>query len=262
MKTKSVLTILICLFAFDLSAHTKVARIESIEQKIFQLVNQEREQRGLSSFKWNAKLGQAAAGHLAWMVERKTLGHHFSGEELLGKRIAATGVRFNASAENVAFATDWEDIHTSLMQSPGHRANILNPDYNELGIAVALGPNGYYAVQNFAHTTSESGSDDAEVRLAKAMRKELRRDLAVSFSPKVRETVCGMAEQDHLQASKLGGEPPLRRMFAYTTAEPEEVPDSFVRAAKSTNAARLVVGVCYKATERYPGGTYWVGIIY
>ena len=244
------------------AAQTSVARLESIEKNIFRKVNQAREDRGLTPLEWNAKLGDAAAAHLSWMIARKNLSHRFPGEGTVTQRIAATGLRFNASAENVAFATDWEDIHSGLMQSPGHRANILSPKYDEIGIAVALGSNGYYAVQNFAHTTSESGSNDAEARLARSLRRELRSDIEVKSSDAARKAVCEMAEQDRLQAAKLPAEPGLRRMFAYTTSEPEDVPEKLLNAAGSAGSRRMVIGICYKATETYPGGTYWVGVLY
>ncbi|HUS18321.1 MAG TPA: CAP domain-containing protein [Terriglobales bacterium] len=262
MVKTTVFSLVLLALALNAKAETRVVRLESMERKIFQAVNREREDRGLKALKWNSKLGEAAAGHLAWMIARKTLGHRFAGEDALSERIAATGLRFNSSAENVAYATDWEDIHPGLMQSPGHRANILSPKYDEVGIAVALGPNGYYAVQNFAHTTSEVSSNDAEARVAKGLRREIKGDLTVTSSAKVREAMCAMADRDQLQASKLPGEPPLRRMFAYTATEPEEVPESLVDAAANSGTRRWVIGVCYKATPRYPGGTYWVGILY
>ncbi|HUR37062.1 MAG TPA: CAP domain-containing protein [Terriglobales bacterium] len=245
-----------------LAAAAKVARLESIERNIFAAVTREREQRGLNPLKLNTKLGESAAGHLGWMMSKRMLSHHFEGEQDLTTRVAATGLRFNSAAENVAFATDWEDIHSGLMRSPGHRANILSPKYDEVGIAVALGQDGYYAVQNFAHTTSEDSAGDAEARLAKAIRTELKSDVAIVFDPKARQAVCEMANQDKLEARRLPAEPPLKRMFAYTASEPEEIPEPLTTAAKRAGTRQMVVGVCYKATEKYPGGTYWVGVLY
>ena len=239
---------------------TGVVRLENIEKKIFQLVNEAREDEGLKPLKWNVKLGEAASGHLAWMIVKKNLSHRFPEEGDLTTRIAATGLRFNASAENVAYATDWEELHPGLMRSPGHRANILNPNYDEVGIAVALGSNGYYAVEDFAHTTSESASPEAEARFAAAVRKKLRGGVVVAFSPKVCQAACEMGERDRLEAGRLSAEPGLRRVFAYTAAEPDEIPEPLLDALRAAGSGRLVVGICYKATETYPGGTYWVGV--
>ncbi|MEO6119894.1 MAG: CAP domain-containing protein [Terriglobales bacterium] len=244
------------------AAASKLVRDEGIEQRIFKLVNQARADRGLEPLKWNRKLGEAAAEHLVKMIEKRQLSHRFPGEPALSDRIAATGLRFNASAENVGYATDWEDLHPGWMRSAGHRANILSAAYDEVGIAVALGPNGYYAVQNFAHTTSESGTKEAEARWAAALRRELRREIAVTFSARIREAVCEMAERDRVDAKRLPVEPPQRRMFAYTASEPDELPTGLVEAAQGASIKQIEVGICYRATEKYPGGTYWVGAVY
>jgi len=239
-----------------------VTRLQTIEQRMLQLVNQARAAEGLPPLKANAKLGESAAGHLGWMIAKRSLAHRFPGEGDLTSRVAATGLRFNASAENVAFATDWEDLHPGLMKSPGHRANILSPKYDEVGIAIGRGIDGYYAVQNFAHTTTESGAGEAEARLTRALRSRLRGDTVIAPSVQIREAVCAMAERDHLEASRVPAELNLRRVFAYTAAEPEELPEALVTAAGFPGTRRILIGACYKATEKYPGGTYWIGINY
>jgi hypothetical protein len=257
-----ILALISLLLHSPLPAESSVTRLTEMEKRIFMLVNQERTSRGVPALKWNDKLAIAASGHLAKMVERKNLSHRFPGEPELSDRLAAAGTRFNSSAENVAFATDWEDLHPSLMESPGHRANILNPKYDEVGIAVALGPNGYYVVQNFAHVTSESSGKEAEARFAAGLRKETHRRMEIIASPTIRKAVCEMAERDRVEARRLPAEYPQQRMFAYTAFEPDDIPKSLLESEGMNGARRVEVGICYRATEKYPGGTYWVGVIY
>ena len=260
---KLVQHVLLTLCSVLLAADAGVARLDNIEKRIFDLVNQERMSRGMTALKWNSKLADAASGHLMRMVERRNLSHRFPGEPVLSDRLAAAGVRFNSSAENVAFATDWEDLHPSLMQSTGHRANILNPKYDEVGIAVAQGPNGYYVVQNFAHVTTESSSSDAEARFASALRRQLRRGrIEVLSSANVRKAVCDMADRDQVEARRLPADRPQQRMFAYTASEPEDIPDTLLDGDGMNGTRKVEVGICYRATEKYPGGIYWVGVIY
>lgn len=247
---------------FGARAETSVTRDAKVEKKIFALVNQERTSRGLTALRWNNKLAEAATGHLARMIEKKNLSHRFPGEVELSGRLAAAGVRFNASAENVAYATDWEDLHPGLMRSPGHRANILNPKYDEVGIAVALGPNGYYAVQNFAHVTSESSDKEAQARFSEALRKATHRNLEVTFHANLHKAVCEMAERDRVEARRLPADLPRQRMFAYTAFEPDEIPKSLLESEGMSSTRQVEAGICYKATEKYPGGAYWVGVIY
>lgn len=261
MRSVSIIVLLGLLIPAAAAGETSVKRLESIERKILALVNDARAERGLAPLKWNDRLARAAAGHLALMIEKKSLAHQLPGEGPLTSRIADTGVRFNASAENVAFATEWEDLHPGLMRSPGHRANILSPKYNEVGIAVGLGANGYYAVQNFARTTSEWPAKEAESRLAAALRKHFGAKLEVVFSQPIRDAMCRMAANDQVSARGVPAETPKRRTFAFTASEPEDLPEKLTASA-SASLMQMEVGVCYKATPKYPGGTYWVGLAY
>ena len=60
------------------------------------------------------------------------------------------GVTYNYAGENLAGAPSVDIAHTNLMNSPGHRANILSPNYNYVGIGVKDGgPYGKMFVQEF-----------------------------------------------------------------------------------------------------------------
>src|SRR5690242_13200264 len=76
------------------------------EKELLDLVNHEREQRGLTRLEWNDRLAQAALPHSKLMLERQDLSHQFPGEPPLQERLGATGARFNSVAENVAEGPD------------------------------------------------------------------------------------------------------------------------------------------------------------
>ena len=59
-------------------------------------------------------------------------------------RMKAANVRFMAAGENLALAQTVEIAHTNLMNSPGHRANILKPQFGRLGIGILDG--GFYGL--------------------------------------------------------------------------------------------------------------------
>ena len=66
-------------------------------------------------------------------------------------RMRAGGVNFRAAGENLALAPTVQVAHDGLMNSPGHRANILNGRYRRIGIGVADGGmHGKMYTQNFA----------------------------------------------------------------------------------------------------------------
>src|SRR5262249_23833726 len=121
------------------------------ERQLLKLVNQERKNAGLEALQWDAQLAEAAELHARLLASHGGLSHRFSGEPELAQRVAATGARVNAVAENVALADDAEEVPWALMNSPGHRANIMNPLYNAVGIGVVVFKNRMYVTQDFGH---------------------------------------------------------------------------------------------------------------
>lgn len=90
---------------------------------------------------WNDRLAQAALGHSANMAE----GHYFSHVEKDGSdpaaRASRAGYVWRAVGENiVAGYSTPKDAVAAWLDSPGHCANIMNPNYTETGVAYALNP--------------------------------------------------------------------------------------------------------------------------
>ena len=122
------------------------------EARMLQLVNQARAQVSLSSLHADTLLQQAAREHSADMYQR----HYFSHQTPDGKtpydRMSALRFHYVTAGENIAFAPDVDSAFTSLMNSPDHKANILNPDFRCIGIGAYKGLNGYEEMftQDFA----------------------------------------------------------------------------------------------------------------
>jgi uncharacterized protein YkwD len=124
------------------------------------LVNQQRQDNGLALLSENAKLDAAAAAHSADMVANDYFDHVSpSGSDPLSRLEGVGYIRSGegyAIGENIAAATDSLATPASIvsmwMNSPGHRANILDPDYRDTGMGVAAavpallgtGPGGTY----------------------------------------------------------------------------------------------------------------------
>ncbi len=67
-------------------------------------------------------------------------------------RLQAAGIHYLAAGENLALAPDVHAAHTGLMSSPGHRANILRPAFNRVGIgALRASPYGVMFTQEFTN---------------------------------------------------------------------------------------------------------------
>ena len=105
------------------------------EQKVVDLVNEARAEEGLDSLVVNSQLDQAADLHTDEMVQAGYMSHRLPGEARLGDRVSETGYDWRRVGENVAagYITP-EDVVDAWLESPGHRANILNPQFTEIGI--------------------------------------------------------------------------------------------------------------------------------
>ena len=111
------------------------------------LLNSERARKRLAPLKASPKLGAAAERHARDMVARQYFAHRNPEGQHSSDRIRATGYLASATAwvvgENLAWgthdrATPWA-IVAAWMASPGHRANILDRRYREIGLGLSPG---------------------------------------------------------------------------------------------------------------------------
>ncbi|MGW2645332.1 CAP domain-containing protein [Streptomyces sp. NPDC001393] len=116
--------------------------------RVVQLVNAERAKVGCHPLTVNAELTKAAQAHSADMAAHQNMSHTGSDGSSPGDRITAAGYAWSAYGENVAYgyATP-EQVMNGWMNSPGHRANILNCSYQEIGVGLAQP--GSYWTQDF-----------------------------------------------------------------------------------------------------------------
>jgi len=121
------------------------------EQELLALANQSRSAAGIQPLQLDASLNDAARTHARMMIEREQLSHHFDGEPTLVQRLLDTGLRTDHVAENVAFNASAEKAFEALMQSPGHRRNLLDRSFNTAGVVAIWSGHRLYVVQDFAH---------------------------------------------------------------------------------------------------------------
>ncbi|MFI9390076.1 CAP domain-containing protein [Streptomyces bauhiniae] len=116
--------------------------------RVVELVNAERAKVGCSPVELNSTLTKAAQDHSADMAAHNTMSHTGSDGSDPGSRITAAGYQWSAYGENVAYgyATP-EQVMAGWMDSPGHRENILNCSYKEIGVGLAQP--GSYWTQDF-----------------------------------------------------------------------------------------------------------------
>lgn len=147
-----------------------MSQANAYEQYMLELVNAERAKVGAQPLAFDSNLNTASENHSTWMISTDTFSHTGTGGSSPGTRMTAAGYAFSGSwswGENIAWASTrapagLQDevllLHTSLMNSAGHRANILNDGYREVGIGFEVGQYGSYegafVTQDFATTAT------------------------------------------------------------------------------------------------------------
>lgn len=144
------------------------------EQYLFSAANAERIQRGLQPLKWDETLHHAAQRHAGEMAARESISHQYPGEADLANRGHEAGARFTVISENVAEAWSAPEIHDAWMQSPDHRANLLDPRVNSIGISVERRDGQLYAVEDFDRTVVNLPFEDQEATVAELLENEAR----------------------------------------------------------------------------------------
>lgn len=112
---------------------------ESSEKAMVDLVNQERVKRGLKTLIFNLELREVGRTHSADMFKRGYFSHYSPEGKSVADRSLKLGVDFLVIGENLAYAPSLELAHKGLMNSEGHKANILSEDYGQIGIGVMDG---------------------------------------------------------------------------------------------------------------------------
>lgn len=112
---------------------------EESEKAMFDLVNKERVSRGLKALVFDARLRDTGRGHSDDMLKRGYFAHYSPEGKTVADRVLDSGVDFIVVGENLAYAPNVELAHKGLMNSEGHRANILSVDFGKLGIGAIDG---------------------------------------------------------------------------------------------------------------------------
>ena len=115
-----------------------------LEARMLQLVNTERRKVGLDTLAPDTALQKVALAHSADMFKRGYFAHYTPEGKDPFDRMRDAHIRFSLAGENLALAQTLSIAHQGLMNSPGHRENILRPGFGRLGIGILDG--GFYGL--------------------------------------------------------------------------------------------------------------------
>ncbi len=112
-------------------------------QEVVNLTNQHRANAGLAPLSVDSRLNAAAQAHSAEQASRNLMTHTGANGSNPGARIRAAGYAPSTWGENVAAGyVSAADVTNGWMNSPGHRANILNGRFTQIGVAAVAASNG------------------------------------------------------------------------------------------------------------------------
>lgn len=216
----------------------------SAEQMLYDAVNRERAALGLRQLQWDPALANAARLHTTLLAEHDTLSHRFDGEADLQTRLRLAGARFSVVAENVAQAPDVSTLHIAWMNSAPHRANILDPQVDSIGIAIERRGEEYYATQDFAAIVAPMSREEQEQQVARLLYAN-----GVSLVPSV-DDARRSCEQNRaafaLQpvGAQLSVAPQPSAIARFETSDLSRLPNDLGRMIASGRFRRAAVGAC------------------
>ena len=129
-----------------------LSAVEDAERALLELMNDERERRGLEPLGWCEPCAGVAREHSRDMYEEGYFSH--VDEEGLDpfERMRRARIGYASAGENLAIAPTVAEAHQGLLASPDHRANMLRPSFDEVGIGIFEGPYGLMCTEVFRAT--------------------------------------------------------------------------------------------------------------
>ena len=235
------------------------------EAQLVDLINQARERQGLAPLTIDDRLTAAARKHTERMVQQSALSHQFPGEPSPQVRMSNAGLPSDAEGENVDLNQSIQGAHDALMHSPPHRANILNPDYNVVGVGVLRsGPN-LYVTEDFARRLPQMSEPQAETAAGTAIDRYARgRGFAAPVRkplPKLRHLACDMALNDSLNLVPASRLPGVHEAFAWNAGDPAHLPNGIDRLLGAGLPNGYSLGACFAPSVSHPGGIYWLVMV-
>jgi hypothetical protein len=220
--------------------------------RIFDLTNQDRQEHGLPVLRWDASLAHAARAHADRMAQERALSHRYSDEPELTERGASAGAHFRAIAENIATGPNPEGIENEWMHSPPHRANILDPKMDALGVAVVERDGKLYAVEDFEQSSQALTKEQVEGKV-----RELLQARGVDPSAD-----AGPAEQACASGHGVPQGTNARSIVRFDTPDLGQLPAQVVEVIASRDFKKAAVGACAPNSGQANFTTYRVAILF
>jgi len=123
----------------DSPADAKIATEAQAEQRLFELVNRDRKRAGLPALLWDERVAEVARAHSREMRTTGVVAHVSPTTGSAADRVKVADIHTGVILENIARAYSVDEAHHGLMNSPGHRANLMSQVATHIGIGIIFG---------------------------------------------------------------------------------------------------------------------------
>ena len=248
-------------------ALSSLAADTQAEKLLLEMANQARAQAGLEPLRMDEGLAEAARAHAVEQAEQERISHQFPGEPGLAQRLSkSTTLHLQRGGENVASAGSVAQAHQSLMASPPHRGNLLDPAFNVAGFGVVRSGRLLYVTQDFGRGVNTYSAAKSEQMIARSIVDSRRQSRLSSLreldGTSAREAACQMADENTIKTRLSGNMKQSTYLVRYTSQELESLPSGATRAIADSGVHAFAVGSCYRQTRTYPNGVYWVALMF
>jgi hypothetical protein len=235
--------------------------LEQLEDRLAYLVNRERSDRGLAELQFDPRLRDIARAHSLKMIREKKLAHDFPGYEKLAERAVRAGLFFSELGENVASGDTFvmRIYHEQLMSSPGHRENLINGRFRQLGIGIALSGDQYYVTQEFAALFAPVAPAEMEQEMEKDLAARLGRQMEPPRPAAEMKENCRRLASLFLKdrsPQKLADSMGVSTVHNVSFVEREDGFSRMLAAIKGSRPLYWALGATFGRSEKSPGGMY------
>ena len=257
--------LLLSLFSLAEVVYSQSSDSSEGERQMFSLINQERAKAGVPALQWDDRLAHAARKHSQLMAQNETMQHQFDGEPPVTIRLSDENVRSDHDGENVAVDSNVAVAHTLLMNSPPHRANILSPQFNAVGIGIVSGEDLFYITEDFAHVLPNYSEIEADAALQQAINDYVRSQGLPLPARKPRAQLthmaCDMALEDKLDSDMVREVPGESGGVVWTATDLQKLPPGLRKILAQPLPAGYSLGICFAPSVSHPGGIYWLVMV-
>ncbi len=243
-EQRSLLSIILLVLIVAIAAGraTQAQGRESVPQpakaeQLFAMANDSRQQEGQGRLVWDQALADAAMKHCLRMVAEGPISHRYEGEPDLTTRAADAGAHFSLIEENIAVGPYPSNIHEGWLNSPGHRANLLNPEIDHVGIAAVAAQGVLFAVADYSRAVAVLSQSQVEGAIAGLLRA---RGVSVRRDPANARAACRL---DRGLPAGSGGDTP-QFVMRWQDSNVDQLPPRLVEGLASGKFRQAEVGSC------------------